>query len=109
MALSKRRVSPSRAHSNMDLRETLNDKRNREGDLCAKLNSRTSTALDRTVIPSRSIAYTAKSIPRYQMSFSRDIEGMDPPEKFTPPKFTLYDGKLDPRLHVSHVKQMVAL
>ena len=34
---------------------------------------------------------------------------MDPSEKFTPPRFTLYDGKLDPMSHVSHVKQMMAL
>ncbi|GFY90652.1 MBOAT (membrane bound O-acyl transferase) family protein [Actinidia rufa] len=45
----------------------------------------------------------------FQTPFSREIEGMDPPEKFVPPKFTLYDGKSDPRSHVSHVRQMMAL
>ena len=42
------------------------------------------------------------------MPFSRDIEGMDPPEKFTPSRFTLYNKKSDLRSHVSHVKQMMA-
>ncbi|GFZ00158.1 hypothetical protein Acr_13g0015570 [Actinidia rufa] len=45
----------------------------------------------------------------FKTPFSREIEGMDPPEKFVPPKFTLYDGKSDPRSHVSHVRQMMAL
>ena len=43
------------------------------------------------------------------MPFSRDIEGMDPPEKFTPSRFTLYNKKSDLRSYVSHVKQMMAL
>ncbi|XP_057489936.1 uncharacterized protein LOC130775946 [Actinidia eriantha] len=34
---------------------------------------------------------------------------MDPPKKFVPPRFTLYDGKIDPRSHVSHVRQTMAL
>ncbi|GFZ19811.1 hypothetical protein Acr_28g0005160 [Actinidia rufa] len=34
---------------------------------------------------------------------------MDPPEKFTPSRFMLYDGKSDPRSHVSHVRQIMAL
>ncbi|GFY91221.1 hypothetical protein Acr_07g0014170 [Actinidia rufa] len=34
---------------------------------------------------------------------------MDPLEKFIPLKFTLYDGKLDPRSYMSHFKQMMAL
>ncbi|PSS21414.1 Mediator of RNA polymerase II transcription subunit 13-like [Actinidia chinensis var. chinensis] len=45
----------------------------------------------------------------FQTPFSREIEGMDPLEKFVPPRFTLYDGKSDPRSHVSHVRQMMAL
>ncbi|GFY94866.1 hypothetical protein Acr_10g0002510 [Actinidia rufa] len=45
----------------------------------------------------------------FQTPFSREIEGMDPPEKFVPPRFTLYDGKSNPRSHVSHVRQMMAL
>ena len=44
-------------------------------------------------------------IPMYQMSFFRDIEGMDPPKKFTPPRFTLYEEKSDPRSHISHDPQ----
>ncbi|GFZ15618.1 hypothetical protein Acr_25g0000270 [Actinidia rufa] len=45
----------------------------------------------------------------FQTPFSQEIEGMDPPEKFVPPRFTLYNGKSDPRSHVSHVRQMMAL
>ena len=45
----------------------------------------------------------------FQNPFSREIEGMDPLEKFVPPRFTLYYGKSDPRSHVSHVRQMMAL
>ena len=33
---------------------------------------------------------------------------MDPLEKFTPPRFTLYDRKLDPKSHISHVRQIMA-
>ena len=47
-------------------------------------------------------------VPRYQTPFSQDIKGMNPPEKFMPQGFTLYDGKSDQRSHVSHVKQMMA-
>ena len=34
---------------------------------------------------------------------------MDPPEKFMPPRFTLFDGKSDLRSHVSNIKQIMAL
>ncbi|XP_028071284.1 uncharacterized protein LOC114273693 [Camellia sinensis] len=34
---------------------------------------------------------------------------MRPPKKFTPPKFTSYDGKLDPLTHISHYRQMMSL
>ncbi|XP_028076624.1 uncharacterized protein LOC114278726 [Camellia sinensis] len=34
---------------------------------------------------------------------------MRPPKKFTPPKFTSYDGKSDPLTHISHYKQMMSL
>ncbi|XP_057506017.1 uncharacterized protein LOC130789309 [Actinidia eriantha] len=46
---------------------------------------------------------------RYQTLFSREIEGLNLPEKFTPPMFNLYDGKSDPKSYVSHVRQMMAL
>ena len=48
-------------------------------------------------------------VPKYQISFFRDIKGMDPLEKFTPPRFSLYDGKLDPRSHISHIRKMMVL
>ena len=70
--------------------------------------------MDKTLIPVRLIARTAKSVPwelvsRYQMPFSRDIEGMDLSKKFRQLKLTLYDGKSDTKFHVSHVRQMMAL
>ena len=34
---------------------------------------------------------------------------MDHSEKFNPQKFTMYDGKSNPRSHISHFKQMMAL
>ncbi|XP_028095466.1 uncharacterized protein LOC114295432 [Camellia sinensis] len=34
---------------------------------------------------------------------------MKPPKKFTPPKFTSYDGKSDPLTHISHYRQMMSL
>ena len=63
----------------------------------------------KTIISMRSIAHTARFVPRepilrYQIPFSPNIKGMDLLEKFTPPKFTLYDGKSDPISHVSNVK-----
>ncbi|GFZ11325.1 hypothetical protein Acr_22g0007230 [Actinidia rufa] len=64
VASSKRRVSSSRAHFGVDLRETINAKQNREGDLRAKLHNCTVAALVKTIILARSIAYTTRSIPR---------------------------------------------
>ena len=68
----------------------------------------------KTIVPTRSVARATASvwkepIRRYQTPFSQGIEGMDPPEKFTLPRFTLYDGKSDLRSHISHVRQMMAL
>ncbi|GFZ15915.1 hypothetical protein Acr_25g0003240 [Actinidia rufa] len=34
---------------------------------------------------------------------------MDPPEKLTPPKFTLYDGKSNLRSHFTRIRQMMTL
>ena len=34
---------------------------------------------------------------------------MEPLEKFNPPKFTMYDGKSDLRLHIIHYRQMMVL
>ena len=114
VASSKRRVSPSWTHSSIDLYEILNAKRNRVGDLRDKLNSWTVATLGKDVIPSGSATRTTKSvprelIPRYQTPFSRDIKGMDSLKIFTPLRFTLYDGKLGPRSHISHARQMMAL
>ncbi|GFS34528.1 aldehyde dehydrogenase 6B2 [Actinidia rufa] len=51
VASSKQRVSPSRALSSVDLRETLNAKQNREGDLRDKLNNSTAATLGKVIIP----------------------------------------------------------
>ncbi|GFZ00935.1 hypothetical protein Acr_14g0005700 [Actinidia rufa] len=67
------------------------------------LNKRAAMAQVRTIIPIGLVAKVAMSsqrdpILRYQTSFPHEIKGMDPLEKFTPPRFTLYDGKSDPSL-----------
>ena len=74
----------------------------------AKLNNRIVLASDKVIISTESMACTTRTEPRepalrYQTPFSRDIEGMDLLEKFTTPRFTLYDGKSNPQ---SYVRQM---
>ncbi|XP_057506518.1 uncharacterized protein LOC130789705 [Actinidia eriantha] len=83
-------------------------------DLRQKLNSRREASATRSVIPVESAVHPLALVrrgvnPEFRTPFSREIEGLDPPEKFVPPRFTLYDGKSDPRSHVSHVRQMMAL
>ncbi|GFY97478.1 hypothetical protein Acr_12g0000190 [Actinidia rufa] len=81
---SKRKSSPHRSRRSEDLRDALNAKRNRP------------------------VALVRRGVNLgFQTPFSREIEGMHPPEKFVPPRFTLYDGKSDPRSHVSHVPNAV--
>ncbi|GFZ14630.1 hypothetical protein Acr_24g0008200 [Actinidia rufa] len=75
---------------------------------------RAATVQIKTIIPARSVACTAVSVQKepilkYHTPFSQEIEGIDSPKKLVPPRFTLYDGKSDPRSHVSHVRQMMAL
>ena len=82
----------------MDLRDSLNAKRNQEGDLRAKLNGRKAAAVSKVVVFTSLINCMAcneqrETAPRYQTPFSQEIEGLDPLEKFTPLRFTLYDGK----------------
>ncbi|GFS30539.1 hypothetical protein Acr_00g0012510 [Actinidia rufa] len=97
-----------------DLRDVLNAKRSQMVDLRQKLNSRKEANAVRSVMPMESAACPVALVRRgvnlgFQTPFSWEIEGMDPPEKFVPPRFTLYDRKSDPRSHVSHVRQMMAL
>ncbi|GFS31847.1 hypothetical protein Acr_00g0019520 [Actinidia rufa] len=94
--------------------ESHGDNRTEVVDLREKLNSRKIVGEVRTVILADSTIHPLALMRRradlkYQTPFSREIEAMDPPEKFVPPRFTLYDGKSDPRSHVSHVRQMMAL
>ncbi|GFZ04896.1 hypothetical protein Acr_17g0004680 [Actinidia rufa] len=83
-------------------------------DLRQKLNSRREASEVMSVVPVGSAAHPVALVRKgvnfgFQTPFSREIEGMDPPEKFVPPRFTLYDRKSDHRSHVSHVRQMMAL
>ncbi|GFZ21149.1 hypothetical protein Acr_29g0003110 [Actinidia rufa] len=90
VASRKHRGSPNRADSGMDLYETLNAKRNRDVGCSTRPELK-------------------EAVPRYQTPFSQNIKGMDPSEKFTLPRFTLYDGKSDLRSHICHGRQMMAL
>ncbi|GFZ18319.1 hypothetical protein Acr_27g0000580 [Actinidia rufa] len=93
MALSKRRVSSGRAHSSVDFHEIINAKQN----CLSKVSSLYSQVRTKEVNP---------EVPN---SILPDQRRNGPPEKFTPPKFTLYDCKSNLRSHVSHVKQMMTL
>ena len=71
--MSKRRRSPERTKSRVDLRDILNAKRNQEGDLRAKLNGRKIAAVSK-VVPADSVNRTTyseqrKTAPRYQTPF----------------------------------------
>ena len=81
----------------MNLYEALNGKRNQGEDLCVKLNGRRAATISKIVsvglVINISRSEQREAIPRYQTLFAREIEGLDPPKKFTPLRFTLYDGK----------------
>ncbi|GFZ15658.1 hypothetical protein Acr_25g0000670 [Actinidia rufa] len=111
---SKRKSPPHPSRRSEDLWDALNAKRSQMVDLRQKLNSRREASAVMSVVPMGSAAHPVALVRKgvnfgFQTPFSREIEGMDPPEKFVPPRFTLYDGKSDPRSHVSHVRQMMAL
>ena len=73
------------------------------------------TAAERTIFPARLKAKTLRSAQkeqtplRYQTPFMPEIDGMEPSEKFNPPKFTMHDGKSDLRSYINHFQQMMAL
>ena len=109
VATSKWRRSPKRTKYGVDLHDTLNAKQNQEGDLRAKLNGRKAAAVSKVVFADSMIC-TARNeqmevAPRYHTSSSQEFKGLNPPKKFIPPRFSLYDGKSDPRFHISHVRQ----
>ncbi|GFS37725.1 hypothetical protein Acr_00g0053660 [Actinidia rufa] len=113
-ASSKQKSLLHRSRRSEDLQDALNAKKSQMVDLRQKLNSRREASAVMSIIPvgsaARPVAFVRKGVNvGFQTPFSREIEEMDPPEKFVPPKFTLYDGKSDPRSHVSHVRQMMAL
>ncbi|GFZ00986.1 hypothetical protein Acr_14g0006210 [Actinidia rufa] len=110
--LSKQRGSPNRADLGVDLHEMLNAKQNREGDLRAKLNDRRAAASSKVITPVGLIAFMTRpehreTVPRYQTPFFREIEEMDPLEKFTPPRFMVYveSQTQDPISRIERVRQ----
>ncbi|GFS32499.1 hypothetical protein Acr_00g0023020 [Actinidia rufa] len=110
----KRKSSPHLSRRSEDLRDALNAKRSQMVDLRQKLNSRMKASAVMSFMPMGSAVHPVALVRKgvnfgFQTPFSRETEGMDPPEKFVPPKFTFYDGKSDPRSHVSHGRQMMAL
>ncbi|XP_057493157.1 uncharacterized protein LOC130778645 [Actinidia eriantha] len=111
---SKRKSPTRRSRRSEDLRDALNAKRSQVVDLRQKLNSRREASAAMSIVPvgppAHPVALVRKGVNfGFQTPFSREIEEMDPSEKFVPPRFTLYDGKTDPRSHVSHVRQTMAL
>ncbi|GFS29078.1 hypothetical protein Acr_00g0005240 [Actinidia rufa] len=111
---SKRKSSPHRSRRSEDLRDALNAKRSQMVDLRQKLNSRREACTVRSAMPMGFAAHPVALVRKgvnlgFQTPFSQEIEGMDTSKKFVPPRFTLYDGKSDPRSHVSHVRQIMAL
>ena len=112
VASGKSRVPPSRNHSVVDLRETINAKMGRDRDLQFQLHPfAIATSAARNLL-ARSVIQIVKSvpneqIPRYLTPFSAEMR-MDPLKNFIPQKFTIYDEKSNSRSHVSHVRQMMA-
>ncbi|GFZ15662.1 hypothetical protein Acr_25g0000710 [Actinidia rufa] len=101
---SKRKSSPYRSRRSEDLRDALNAKRSQMVDLRQKLNSRREANVAMSIMPVGSMAHRVVLVRKgvnfgFQTPFFQEIEGMDPLDKFVPPKFTLYDGKSDLRSH----------
>ena len=74
-----------------------------------KLNVQKVATTSKVIVPAGIVTCTTRSklreaAPRHQTPLSQDIEGMDPPKIFIPQRFMLYNGKSDPRSHVSHVR-----
>ncbi|GFY82876.1 hypothetical protein Acr_02g0011160 [Actinidia rufa] len=93
-ASSKQKSPPHRSRRSDNLRDTLNAKRSQMVDLRQKLNSRREASAVMSVIPvgsaARPVAFVRKGVNvGFQTPFSREIEGMDPPEKFVPPQVHL--------------------
>ncbi|GFY92589.1 hypothetical protein Acr_08g0009850 [Actinidia rufa] len=87
--------SPHRSRRSEDLRDALNAKRRQMVDLRQKLNSRREASAVRSVMPMESAARLVALVRKgvnlgFQTPFFREIEGMDPPKKFVPPRVFLY-------------------
>ncbi|GFY97502.1 hypothetical protein Acr_12g0000430 [Actinidia rufa] len=112
MASGRCRDPSSCANSGMNLRHHLNATQGREeGDLRAKLVAKVTVAV-RLILSVRSEARIPRSVqmeqllPRYQIPFTLEIERMEPPEKFIPPKFTIYDSKSDLRFGLTFSEKL---
>ncbi|GFZ15738.1 hypothetical protein Acr_25g0001470 [Actinidia rufa] len=84
-----------------DLWDALNAKKSQIVDLRQKLNSRRKASAVRSVMPMEFAACPVALVRigvnlGFQTPFSWEIEGIDLPKKFVPPRFTLYYGKSDP-------------
>ncbi|GFZ00952.1 hypothetical protein Acr_14g0005870 [Actinidia rufa] len=90
-ASSKRKSSPHRSRRSEDLRDALNAKRSQMVDLRQKLNSQREASAVMSALPVGSAAHPVALVRKsmnygFKTPFSREIEGMDPPEKFVPPR-----------------------
>ncbi|GFZ09192.1 hypothetical protein Acr_20g0010000 [Actinidia rufa] len=91
---SKRKSSLHQSRRSEDLRDALNAKRSQMVDLRQKLNSRREASVVRSVMPMESAARPVALVQRgvnlgFQTPFSWEIEGIDPPKKFVPPRFVI--------------------
>ena len=59
VASSKQRRSPNRTKPGVDLRESVNAKSNREGDLRTKLDGQKAAAISKVIVPIGSVARTS--------------------------------------------------
>ena len=85
----------------MDLHHALNAKRGKEeGELWVKLVVKAALVV-KSVLAMTLVAriprslHTEQLLLRYQTPFTTEIEGEEPLKKFNPPKFTMYNRKLD--------------
>ncbi|XP_028071749.1 uncharacterized protein LOC114274078 [Camellia sinensis] len=99
-----------------DLRSWLNDNRGEVRRLCREGERRGDREEDRRL--SRERDQLDRSIHQQEhraldrlvsTPFSPEVEAVEPPRKYSPPKFILYDGKTNPLTHISHYRQMMSL
>ncbi|GMP56304.1 hypothetical protein CsSME_00020849 [Camellia sinensis var. sinensis] len=99
-----------------DLRSWLNDNREEARRLCREGEHRRGREEERWLNRERDqLDRSIHQQERHALDrlvstpFSPEIEAVEPPRKYSPPKFILYDGKTDPLTHISHYRQMMSL